>query len=158
MVPVDAIQPREDNVNQGDLGAVIESMDANSFYGAVLVQKSTSCIIAGKHRWLAAKDRGLKMVPVIWADVDDDRARRIMLADNRTQRLGMDDPAALAELLQRIDAETGTLLGTGFDADALDELLADLELSGAHDSADQDAAAPGSETVTCPECGHKFNP
>jgi DNA modification methylase len=136
MVPIGSIEPHPDNVNQGDLGAVIESVDANQFYGAVLVQRSSSRIIAGKHRWLAAKDRGLKAVPVIWLDVDDDRARRIMLADNRTTRLGMDDPAALAALLQQIEAETGTLLGTGFDQDALDEILADLGLNGGNPDED----------------------
>jgi len=37
---------------------------------------------------------GSSLVPVIWADVDDAEAARIMPADNRTTRLGFDDPAA----------------------------------------------------------------
>jgi hypothetical protein len=60
--------------------------------------------------------------------VDDDRALRILLADNRTTRLGADDPAALAELFREILVDTGTLAGTGFDGDALDEILADILL------------------------------
>jgi 3'-phosphoadenosine 5'-phosphosulfate sulfotransferase (PAPS reductase)/FAD synthetase len=122
LVPIDTIQPHPRNVNQGDVGAVIESIRHNRFYGAVLVQRSRNWIIAGKHRWLAAKECGLLTVPVIWADVDDEEAVRIMLADNRTTRLGFDDPAALAELLQSLPS----LEGTGYDAEALDELLADL--------------------------------
>ncbi len=126
MVPVDAIVPHERNVNQGDLPAILGSVEHNRFYGAILAQKSTGKIIAGKHRWLAAKEKGLPAVPVIWLDVDDDAALRIMLADNRTTRLGLDDPSALADLLQALQNDTGTLLGTAFDGESLQELLEDL--------------------------------
>lgn len=91
MVPIDAIEPHPQNVNQGDVEAIVESIRHNRFYGAVTVQKSSNRIIAGKHRWLAAKKCGLNAVPVIWADVDDEEALRIMLADNRTTRLGFAD-------------------------------------------------------------------
>lgn len=126
MVPIDSITPRPDNVNQGDLGAILQSVDANGFYGAICVQRSTGTIIAGKHRWLALKEKGATEAPVIWMDVDDSTARRIMLADNRTARLGADDPSALAELLQSIRNDEGTLRGTGFDDEALQEILSDL--------------------------------
>lgn len=130
MVPVDALTPHECGVNEGDLGAIIESVGANRFYGAILAQKSSGKIIAGKHRWIAAKDKGLVLVPVIWADVDDAAALRIMLADNRTARLGTDNQADLAQLLQDILSDAGTLTGTGYDGDFLDELLTDLGING----------------------------
>lgn len=126
MVPVGAVEPHPDNVNQGDVAAIVQSIQHNRFYGAVTVQRSSSRILAGKHRWLAARECGLELVPVIWVDVDDQEAIRIMLADNRTTRLGVDDPAALADLLQRVQDDTGSLSGTGFDEAALQELLADL--------------------------------
>lgn len=65
-------------------------------------------------------------VPVIWVDVDDERARRILVADNRTTRLGHDDPEALASLLTELAETEGGLDGTGFDGDDLDALLVDL--------------------------------
>ena len=117
MVPVDALEPHPQNVNRGDVEAIIESIRHNRFYGAVTAQKSSSRILAGKHRWLAARECGLQVIPTIWADVDDAEALRIMLADNRTTRLGMDDPAALADLLQSLP----DLAGTGFDGDALQD-------------------------------------
>ena len=130
MVPVGALTPHERNINEGDLGAIIESVGVNRFYGAVLAQKSTGKIIAGKHRWLAAKDQGLELVPVLWMDVDDAMALRIMLADNRTSRLGTDNQDQLAGLLQDILNDQGTLSGTGYDGEFLDELLADLATGG----------------------------
>ena len=156
MVPVDALTPHNRNVNQGDLGAVIESIRANRFYGAVMAQKGTGVIIAGKHRWLGAKECGLAAVPTIWADVTDEEAIRLMLADNRICRLGLDDDSALAQLLQEIQAESGTLSGTGYDLDALDELLADLGIANRPDEEGSEAAP--SKEIECPNCGHTFTP
>lgn len=124
-VAIDSLRPHPRNVNQGDLGAIHESITANGFYGNVVAQRSTGHIIVGSHRWQAAQQAGLTEIPVTWVDVDDDAALRIMLADNRTARLGSDDDAALAELLKEL-AEDGGLEGTGFDGDDLDALLAEV--------------------------------
>ena len=156
MVSVDAIKPHERNVNQGDLGAIVESVEANGFYGAVIVQQSTGKILAGNYRWRAAVSRGLKFVPVIWVDVDDAAALRIMLADNRTTRLGMDDSAGLAALLQEIQSDAGSLTGTGFDADDLQALLSDMTGELGLDGGSSEAVSGGGRSVICPECGHNF--
>lgn len=152
MVPVGALSPHERNVNEGDLGAIIESVATNQFYGAVLAQKSTGKILAGKHRWLAAKDQGLEVLPVIWLDVDDAAALRIMLADNRTTRLGADNQPMLAELLQDILNDSGSLSGTGFDSDYLDELLSDLA-GGSMPEEETDENGGGGCSCVCPKCG-----
>lgn len=148
-VPVESLEPHPRNVNEGDVGAISETMDALGFFGACLVQRSSRRIIAGKHRWLTVKALGGESVPVLWADVDDDIAVRIMLADNRTARLGHDDDQALAALLT--DLAQGTdrgLSGTGFDGDALDALLADL-----HENATVTRGAGGGEAERCSACG-----
>jgi len=123
--PVDAVRPHPRNPRQGDIGAIHQSIEANGFYGAVVAQRSTGFILAGNHRWQAARHAGATEVPVIWVDVEDDHALRILLADNRTNDLATYDDNALAELLQEL-ADAGSLAGTGYDGDALDELLADL--------------------------------
>jgi hypothetical protein len=60
---------------------------------------------------------------VIELDVDDDAARRIVLADNRTSELGSFDMEALTELLDSLD---GDLAGTGYDDDDFADLLASV--------------------------------
>ena len=47
IVPIDSICPHERNVNQADLGALLQSVEANGFYGFIVVQKSTGKILAG---------------------------------------------------------------------------------------------------------------
>jgi hypothetical protein len=125
-LPIDAVRPHPRNPRQGDIGAIHQSIAANGFYGAVIAQRSTGFILAGNHRWKAAQQAGAKEVPVTWVDVDDDHALRILLADNRTSDLGTYDDGALADILRELQEATGTLAGTGYDGDDLDELLADL--------------------------------
>ncbi|MDF5756634.1 ParB N-terminal domain-containing protein [Spongiactinospora sp. TRM90649] len=117
LVAVAELEPHPNNPHRGDVEVIGESIDENGFFGAVLVQRSRMRIIAGEHRWRGAMARGLAEVPCVLIDVDDERARRILLADNRTAALGYEDPEALAALLASLD----DLAGTGYsDGDLAD--------------------------------------
>lgn len=124
MVDINAVSPWPRNPRNGDLGAIAESIRQNGFYGTLTVQKSTGHILAGNHRWMAALEVGLKEVPVAWVDVDDKMAARINLVDNRSANLGWDDDALIAEILN----ELPSLEGTGYDDEALAEIIAKQDL------------------------------
>ena len=126
MVPIGRLKPHERNVNQGDFGAIQESIEANGFFGALVCQRSSRRILAGNHRFAVAQKLGYTELPVTWVDVDDETALRILLADNRTGRLGTDNSAALAELLAELAGTDTGLAGTGYDGDALDQIISDL--------------------------------
>lgn len=147
LVTLDRLTKHPRNPNQGDVGAIIGSIEANGWYGAVIAQLSTGHILAGNHRYEAARQSGIAEVPVIWLDVDDERAMRIMLADNRTTRLGVDDEQVLAEILQGL----GDLSGTGYD----DSDLADMLNAAAREIAD-DVGSGATVEIECPNCGHHF--
>ena len=131
MVPIGRLKTHPRNVNSSDLGAIIESIKAHGFYGALVVQRGTCFVCAGNHRLLAGRELGYTALPVTWIDCDDETALRVMIADNRTTRLGNDDPAALAELLAELaGTETGLGPGLGYDGDDLDQLINDLSRTG----------------------------
>ena len=147
------------NVRQSDLGAIYESIRANGFYGACVVQKSTNYILVGNHRVAASRELGIPAVPVVFVDCDNDAALRIMLSDNRTGDLATDNPAALAELLAELAGTDKGLSGTGFDGDDLDSLL--TELTGPDFDPvgiDEQGRLDEKAKVTCPECKHEFSP
>jgi len=127
LVAVDALSEHPRNPNQGDVWSIQSSIEANGFYGAVVAQKSSGHILAGNHRYRAAKEAGAASIPVIWLDVDDRQALKILLADNRTAELAHRDEEALATLLQELSADED-LLGTGYDAEAVDKLLRDVDI------------------------------
>lgn len=129
--PIDSVEPHPDNVNEGDVGAIVESLDEHGFFGAIMVQESTRRIIYGEHRWRAAMARNADTLPMFFVDVDDDEARRMALVDNETTRKGHNRPDDLAALLVEMERSERGLAGTGFDGDDLGALLEDLERAGA---------------------------
>ena len=130
MVAIERLIPAPFNPNAGDFGAIHESIEANGFFGALVVSRRTRHVLAGNHRLAVALKMGYESLPVTWVDVDLDGEKRILLADNRTSRLGNDNPNALAELLAELAGTDKGLSGTGFDGDDLDQIINDLSRSG----------------------------
>ena len=135
-VPIESISPHPRNPRRGVTSVIVESINHNGFYGVVVVQKSTNYILAGNHRYLAARQAGATSIPVAWVDVDDRHAEKIMLADNRTSDLAEYDDAALAALLKEL-SESESLVGTGYTEADLASLLPDPP-SEEHDPPEED--------------------
>jgi ParB/RepB/Spo0J family partition protein len=137
-----------DNPREGDVGAIHESIVTNGFFGALVVQRSTGRILAGNHRWEAARAAGLTELPAIVVDVDDDAAARILLVDNRTNDLASYDDAALAAMLTSMD----DLAGTGYTLDDVESLrrkaVDPLTLAPADDD--------GGGEYQCPNCDYQW--
>lgn len=127
LIDVNLLDPHPQNPNQGDVESIRESLRANQWYGTVTVRVSPDDedrfqILAGEHRWRAAKAEQAAYVPcVIQRHCDDLRAARIMIADNATARRGVINNDRLGELVSQL----GSIDGTGLDAE-LGE-LADFE-------------------------------
>lgn len=115
MVGVDEISQHPENANSGDVDLIQSSIQVNGLYTPITVQRSSGHIIVGNHRYLAAVKRGMRTVPVIYLDVDDLEAKRIMVVDNRSARVGYDDEGQLANLLEALHDTDQGLAGTGYD-------------------------------------------
>lgn len=129
--PIESLKPHPDNPRLGDVDAIKESIRVNGWHGAVVTQQSTGFIIAGNHRTQAALElvRGnffpwpdqsaedwekekarwkaeLASLPVHVVACDDDTAKRILLADNRTaDRATYDDGKLLRLQAQVLEPE-----------------------------------------------------
>ena len=87
LVPVGDLVPHEENPSHGDVDAIAQSIRASGFWGVIVAQLSSRRILVGEHRWRAAQEAGLTEVPVQFVDVDDTRARILLLADNKYAEL-----------------------------------------------------------------------
>lgn len=115
------------NPRVGNPTAIAQSLSENDQYKPIVVQKSSGFVLAGNHTLLAARQLGWTHIQAVVLDVDDDRALKILLADNKTSDDSGYDDALLMSILEDIP----DLTGTGYD-------LADLELL----QFDATAAAP----------------
>jgi ParB-like chromosome segregation protein Spo0J len=127
LVPIDKVQQHAQNPNNGDLDALIESIQINGFVTAITADARTGNIIAGNHRYQALHALGATEIPVIWVDhMDDSGAVRYMIADNRTGKLAILDDTALAALLTDLSDSDLGLAGTGYDDAAYQRLLLEM--------------------------------
>jgi ParB-like chromosome segregation protein Spo0J len=136
-----------DNPRSGDIGAIVESIKNNGWHGVVVCQKSTRKILVGNHRVKAAIELGLDSIPVQWADVDDQRARAILLADNRASDLGTYDDEILARVVYET-AVDGLLGATGYDIEDMDRLV--------RQAMEPEPMDLDEKKTECPMCGHRF--
>jgi DNA modification methylase len=126
-VAVDQIVPHPENVRQGDVGAISQSLEKHGQYRPIVVQESTRHILAGNHTYRAAVSLGWKKIAAVFVDVDDETARRIMLVDNRLNDLATYDEDALVALLSELAKTEDGLEGTGYSGDDLDDLIAAMD-------------------------------
>ena len=127
LVDVSTLQTHPRNPRQGDIGALYELIRKNGFVGALTVQKSTRQIIAGNHRFRAAVEAGYLELPVIWVDVDDDKALELVLADNYASDQASNNSEALLEILQELHNKGRQIEATGYTLDDLEDLRRDSE-------------------------------
>lgn len=143
------------NPRKGNVDSVVASLMAHGQYRPITANIGTHTgrpneVLAGNHtlkafRKLATElpnDGRWNAILVHWVDVDEDQAKRIVLADNRTSELGGYDSKALAGLLSDVSHDLTGLGYTAEDLDAINSagLGADIEVDLGLDDDDEPPA------------------
>jgi hypothetical protein len=122
------VKPHPENPRRGNVEGIATSLQRFGQVRPILVQASTSFIVAGNHTYQAARSLGWRKIAVVRAELSDVEARAYMLADNRWSDVAENDDVALEAILRSLE-DAGELAGTGYqpgDADDLRELLAQM--------------------------------
>jgi len=119
LVPLSELRRYHKNPREGDIGAVSESLRVLGQYRPVVVNRRTNEILKGNHTAAAASALGWTEIAVVWVDVDEVAAAKIVLADNRTADKATYDNDLLGSVLKSLDS----LEGTGFDDEDFTEVL-----------------------------------
>lgn len=90
--------------------------------GSVVIQKSTSTIIAGHGIIEALKKLGYDEVDVIEADLTDEQADAFLIADNHIASQSVIDDISLQKLINELSDLNVPAIDFGFDQDDLDAL------------------------------------
>lgn len=130
--PIDSLILYPGNPRKGNIQAIRESLRENGQFRPLIVQESTRFVLDGNHSLQAAAAEGWKTVKVVFVDVDEKQAKRIVLVANRTADLATYDADLLAEVLKGLDSP----VGTGYsqqDYDALLEAIGDSDMPQVED-------------------------
>jgi ParB-like chromosome segregation protein Spo0J len=123
------LEPYPGNPRQGDIGMLSGLLMAHGQYREIVVNSRNKRILAGNHVAEAARQLGWTTIKVAWVDADDDREKRIVLADNRTADLATYDMEALGRAIAGMGPEG--IAGTGFSLADLDDVLAGRDIKEA---------------------------
>ena len=139
-VSISSLTAYPSNPRRGDIDAIASSLKAHGQYRPVVVQSKTNFILAGNHTVKAAKKLGWKKIKIVRVDVDEQTARKIVLADNRITDLASYNEPLLKSLLTALPE----LDGTGFTSGELETL--DRLISGK-----QEESVSGTKAKSDPE-------
>lgn len=156
VVPIDSVEPHPRNYREHDVGAIHESIKRFGQYLPVVVQRSTSYIVAGSGRWEAQKARGEAEIPVRFEDFTDEEAVAVLVADNWTAQRGRNLDSELLDLLRELREEADLMAATGVEDDDVDALERELAAAEAPMKLDTTKMVPKPKIHICPECGHSW--
>ena len=128
--PIDKLLPYVRNARQHSDEQIAQIAASIAEFGFVnpILTGADGVLVAGHGRLAAARKLGLPTVPVVVLDhLTPTQRRALVLADNRLAELATWDDALLRIELEALQDNGFDLDLTGFDADALAELLADEE-------------------------------
>ena len=162
-MPFEDLKPWPGNARRGVVSGIKESMRLNGVFAPLVVQQSTGMIMIGNHRFQALQQLH-KEDPENWPaeaacvilDVNDNRANKINLVDNKTSDDAAWDDRLLAEQLQEVLEEQHSLEGTGFDEDEFNAIVGRLDAEQLETDEEGTAAAdaqdiePPEDPITSP--------
>jgi|TARA_B100001094_G_scaffold140538_1_gene136211 hypothetical protein len=146
-IKLSEIKTADKNPKDHDVGAIYQSMKRFGFVAFPLVNSTTDKLLAGHGRLktlhmiksegefvpanIEVTDDGDWLVPCIYsATIEDEaEAQAYLLADNRLTEIGGYNNMDLLDSLQEVIKETGSLDGTGWDLDSIEDIIADMERS-----------------------------
>lgn len=127
-VPLASLSSYPLNPRRGDIDAIAQSLKTHGQYRPIVVQYGSNFILAGNHTYKAAKKLGWRKIKITYVNVDEETARKIVLADNRLTDLASYNEPLLKNLLTALP----DLEGTGFsqsEVETLDRLMTGQEKS-----------------------------
>lgn len=122
--PLDELAPFYKNPRRGDVEAIRGSLRTNGQYRPLVVNIGTHTkrpneILAGNHTYAALKAEKRLTAAVTFVDVDEQGAKRIVIADNATSDKAKNDADVLKDLLVSLD----DIEGTGITPDEFAKML-----------------------------------
>jgi hypothetical protein len=140
-VPIESLTPWPGNPNEGDVGAVAVQLDTHGQHKPIVVQAYTGRIVAGNHRWYAARHLGWTHIAAIRLELTDAEAEDLLVGDNEPARRSRDDAERLEAILRRLHG-SGRIERAGYTAEDLDDLVRARLMAGHHPDPEPKGTTP----------------
>ena len=158
--PIDTLVPWKDNPrrNETAVAKVAESIARFGFGAPIVVRAADNQIIAGHTRLQAARQLGLREVPVRFLELSSEEARLLSLADNRLGEIAEWDEERLAAILEELKLANADVLASGFRPTEIDRLLTDLRARRLAEVVEDAIPQPPLRPTSCPGLVYQLGP
>ena len=126
LIEIDKLKEFPDNPREGNVEEIKKSLIQNAQYKPLIVNKKTMHVLVGNHTLKAMKELNYETVNVNLIEVDESEEKKIVLVDNKLSDDSNYNKEKLSALLDELMID-GDLIGTGFTADEVDDLIAELD-------------------------------
>lgn len=135
--------------SEEQIDMIVESMVVFGFTAPILITKD-NVIMAGHARVKAAKQVGIKKVPVIRFNFDELKARAYNIADNKHALNADIDLPKLKDEIEYLDSFNVNMSAIGYSQKDLEMLMDQIH------QPEEEQHERGTKEITCPECGAVF--
>lgn len=129
LIPLDQLKHHPENPRRGDVELIAESLNHFGQLKPIVIHgysgRSGNYVVAGNHTLRGAKENGWTHIAVVKPQMTDEQADQFLLMDNRSSDRATNDDPMLANILNRM-MDAGTLQGTGYDPDDVDDLISSI--------------------------------
>jgi len=153
-LPITDMHPDPHNArlhSQPNLDAIKLSLQAYGQRKPIVVNAATGVIEAGNGLWLAARELGWPEIAVVQVEDSPETASGYAIMDNQSALLAEWDLPTLKDLLQNLDTGAFDMDLTGFDAQALEELMTQFQVDE-----EPVSEAESTKDSECPKCGYRW--
>lgn len=169
-VGIDTIRPywRNPRINDATVALLKESITRYGFLVPIVVDKD-SVIVTGHARYKASRELGFTDVPVIFAELDEEKAKEFRLVDNSipeesqwekmmlTLEMRELDTEGLQLFFPKIDLPSMVAESIGASIKPIDDEVIEKAKEETLDNQLQRAERAAEYQTTCPSCGHDFS-
>jgi len=158
--PLEKLTPWEENPRQNDasIQKLVQAIGTFGFVNPIIADKD-GIIRAGHARYKAAKKIGLKVVPVLFADFQNEKvAKAYAISDNKTAESSGWDLPQLKSILEELSQFDIDLSMTAFEQHEIDNLVKEVDVESFFEEDNGKTSGKGKEAKTfiCPNCGVQF--
>ena len=125
LLSVEMLEEHKRNPRRGDVERIAASLRR---FGQVrpIVATHMGVVVAGNHTYRAIRQLGWTHIAAVRVKMEDDEAEAYLIADNRIGDVAGYEHEVLTDLLGQLQTE-GRLEGTGWTADEVDDLFAQID-------------------------------
>lgn len=152
-VEINSIKKDEKNAkthSKKSIDSLKRSISEFGQYMPIVINKKTNIILVGNGTYQALKELDYKKVKIVYVDLDEDKANKLSVLDNRTSELSEIDEDIVEKFFYELDENLIKI--TGYSDSEIEEIMNKITIDNMEDQTEK----VNLNMIKCPYCKTEF--